>query len=108
MPKRPWIEGGAEEWLVEQERRAAGGTWEKASQNGGRAAEAEGSSEDQGAMQLLMSADFQRKDQVTRSPPPLPPPLAATALDHLHIFSARAVRQGPPQSIQPAGRDQDS
>jgi hypothetical protein len=76
MAKRPWIEGGAEEWLVEQERRAAGGIWEKASQDGGRVAEAEGSLENQSEMQLLMSADFQRKDQVSHSLSslrPLPP-----------------------------------
>jgi hypothetical protein len=99
--KRPWIEGGAQEWLVEQERLAAGGAWEKAAQDGGRPAEAERSSEDQSALQLLMSADFQCKEQVSRSLfslPPLPISLpTATALDPHHIFSDPAVRQRLPR-----------
>ena len=69
MTKRPWIRAGAEEWLAEQERRAAAGPLAEAAEDGRSAAAAEGGadSEDQSALQSL-GAELQRKDQVAAIP----------------------------------------
>ena len=66
MTKRPWLMGGAGEWLSEQELQAAVGARAKVAGEGGREAEAGGEAEDQPESARLqsLSADMQRKDQV--------------------------------------------